>query len=62
MVEKYNDMEKEIVRWWIVPQQKHFGYLTEGQQVSSNFDIEYFSDEQNWLKRLEELDISTNNF
>ena len=43
--------------WWIIPDNKHKGFLQQGQQVTSIYQFEIFESEKDWLIRLEELDI-----
>jgi len=44
--------------WWIIPSNKHYGVLSEGQQVTSVYTFETFTNEQDWLDRLAELEIT----
>ena len=32
--------------WWIIPSNKHYGVLLEGQQVTSVYTFETFTNEQ----------------
>ena len=44
--------------WWVIPTNKHYGILEDGQQVTSVHIFETFDNEQDWLDRLNQLDIS----
>ena len=50
----HNDITKPF---WVIPQQKHYGQLSEGNQVSSKFDFETFASESELKARLIELNI-----
>jgi len=54
----HNDITKP---YWIVTQQKHYGQLSEGNQVSSKFDFETFETETEWKARLTQLNIDYEN-
>ena len=44
--------------WWVIPTNGHYGLLEEGQQVTSVNNFETFNNEEDWLERLNQLDIS----
>jgi hypothetical protein len=44
--------------WWIIPSNGHYGVLLEGQLVTSNHLFEHFNNEEEWLNRLAELEIT----
>jgi hypothetical protein len=50
----HNNIEKP---YWVIPETKHFGELTEGMQISSKHEIETFATESEWKARLTELNI-----
>jgi len=44
--------------WWVIPTNGHYGILEEGQRVTSVHIFETFNNEQDWLIRLSELNIT----